>query len=1446
MGQNRPKEKSIEYEKAKDVSSNCLVFVHRYRRSHSKSNSPKNKQARSSERKIKDKSKRSKSPETIHIPEKPKENVNATEPVKEENTNENYQSIDKEAEQSRLELEMQKRRERIEKWRAERKQKEMEQSGGIIDISQIVILPPSKKWTLEDDDDEDLPVENLPVENIDEEIKNGNESNQDEIDPLDAFMIVIGSWTEFNIRTRDNVTVKPDKVGYLPTINAPATELSTVQELLSQSVFIQQHLSLDKIAVIMDQALYAKAAEVAWKHKLRFESLLLMMGNFHIICNMLSIIGKLFRDAGLRDLAVESGVIAEGSIDKVLDGKQYNRGVRLHKLTYEALMRLANPFAKIAIDQTVEETVNMDTQTAGGTKGFSLKQSALTRYYLTAEHRAEALRQLRDLISSGQSQEGLNHADLQSPRVKRDENDVNMSTGAAATSAITSDLLKARSKGEEAFKIHKERLESGSGFFDPIKKQNLQTFTVLQKNIVVNAGTNREMILKADNRVFGNILLIAKSRKLDMKDVLQYPLGPKPWALANADGTLKKTVKATLGNHLEKEVANVDVPSGSCATNSDALKQQTNRANYQAAIWRRSLQNSPEIPSPTNGHGWNVVEGKLGLTGAPAPDVVLELMSCKSPRRCNENCPCVEVDEEVDAIRNKNVKAVIGKIGNKSDKDSSKKKVTVLSGVAKKQPASKRLGELMEQNQDALEYSSEEEEEDLQSTMSGLTKQKKQLTTISMSDLDYQTFRKNFYVEVPELAKLTDEGVEVIRKDNEGIKVKGKGCPKPIKSWPQCGVSKKMLDVLRKYQYEKPTPIQMQAIPAIMSGRDLIGIAKTGSGKTLAFLLPMLRHIMDQPPLESDDGPITIILTPTRELAMQISKECRKFCKVLNLHAVCVYGGTSISEQIAELKRGAEIIVCTPGRMIDMLAANNGRVTNLKRITYVVLDEADRMFDMGFEPQVMRIFDHIRPDRQTVMFSATFPRPMEALARRILTKPIEVLVGGRSVVCKDVEQHVVTLEEDQKFLKLLELLGYYTKEGSVIVFVDKQENADALLKDLLKASYSCMSLHGGIDQHDRDSTIVDFKAGKISILVATSVAARGLDVKHLVLVVNYDCPNHYEDYVHRCGRTGRAGNKGAAYTFVTSSQEKYTVDLIKALELSGSAVPQNLQQICDEYKRQLEAQGKKVKGGSGFSGKGFKFDEAEAQAVNEKKKFQKAVLGLQDSDDEDAEADIDQQIETMLAPKKIVKEVTVAVGLPNPGIPGVSTLPPHAQNAEKLELAKRLASRINVAKNLGPDAKVATQQAAEAILKGEAANPVISAKTIAEQLAEKLNAKLNYQPKADDDRTDEEGVETFKKYEEELEINDFPQQARWKVTSKEALAQISEYSGAGITVRGTYYPTNKDAKDGDRKLYLAIESTNELAVSKAKVEITRLIKEELIRMQTSSSQPLNKGRYKVL
>ncbi|XP_029924717.1 putative ATP-dependent RNA helicase DDX46 isoform X1 [Myripristis murdjan] len=771
----------------------------------------------------------------------------------------------------------------------------------------------------------------------------------------------------------------------------------------------------------------------------------------------------------------------------------------------------------------------------------------------------------------------------------------------------------------------------------------------------------------------------------------------------------------------------------------------------------------------------------------------------------------------------------------------------------------KKKGELMENDQDAMEYSSEEEEVDLQTALTGYqTKQRKVLEPVDHQKIQYEPYRKNFYVEVPELAKMTTEEVNAFRMELEGITVKGKGCPKPIKTWVQCGTSMKILNALKKHSYEKPTPIQAQAIPAIMSGRDLIGIAKTGSGKTIAFLLPMFRHIMDQRPLEESEGPIAVIMTPTRELALQITKECKKFSKPLGLRVVCVYGGTGISEQIAELKRGAEIIVCTPGRMIDMLGANSGRVTNLRRVTYVVVDEADRMFDMGFEPQVMRIVDNVRPDRQTVMFSATFPRAMEALARRILSKPIEVQVGGRSVVCSDVEQHVLVIEEDKKFLKLLEILGHYQEKGSVIIFVDKQEHADGLLKDLMKASYPCMSLHGGIDQYDRDSIINDFKNGACRLMVATSVAARGLDVKQLILVVNYSCPNHYEDYVHRAGRTGRAGNKGYAYTFITEEQVRYAGDIIKALELSGSPVPPELEQLWGSFKDQQKAEGKTIKSSSGFSGKGFKFDETEHALANERKKLQKAALGLQDSDDEDGALDIDEQIESMFNSKKRVKDLSAPGAATGPAgamaaaaaaAGGLTSLgAPSAGNIQKLEMAKRLALRINAQKNLGAEAQDVMQQATNAILRGGTIMaPSVSAKTIAEQLAEKINAKLNYTPveKLEEERQAAEQAETVKRYEEELEINDFPQTARWKVTSKEALQRIGEYSEAAITIRGTYFPPGKEPKEGERKIYLAIESANELAVQKAKAEITRLIKEELIRLQ-NSYQPTSKGRYKVL
>lgn len=480
-------------------------------------------------------------------------------------------------------------------------------------------------------------------------------------------------------------------------------------------------------------------------------------------------------------------------------------------------------------------------------------------------------------------------------------------------------------------------------------------------------------------------------------------------------------------------------------------------------------------------------------------------------------------------------------------------------------------------------------------------RKKKDIPSVNHAKYNYQPFRKSFYHEPAELAEMTEEELADLRLELDGIKVRGTDAPKPIQKWSQCGLGVQTLSVIQKLGYDKPTAIQSQAIPSIMSGRDVIGVAKTGSGKTIAFLLPMFRHIKDQRPLDNLDGPVGLVMSPTRELATQIHRECKPFLKALNLRAVCAYGGAPIKDQIAELKRGAEIIVCTPGRMIDLLAANSGRVTNLRRVTYMVLDEADRMFDMGFEPQVVKILGNIRPDKQTVLFSATFPRQMEALARKTLVKPVEIVVGGRSVVAPEIEQIVEVRAEEKKFIRLLELLGnLYEKDedddSRTLIFVDRQESADGLLQELLRKGYPCMSIHGGKDQIDRDSTINDFKAGIIPILIATSVAARGLDVKQLKLVVNYDAPNHLEDYVHRAGRTGRAGNKGTAVTFITEEQDRYSLDIAKAMRQSGQEVPDDVQKLVNNFLEKVKA-GKEKVSGSGFGGKGLERLDQERDAA---------------------------------------------------------------------------------------------------------------------------------------------------------------------------------------------------------------------------------------------------------
>ncbi|EES14464.1 DEAD-box ATP-dependent RNA helicase 42 [Sorghum bicolor] len=634
------------------------------------------------------------------------------------------------------------------------------------------------------------------------------------------------------------------------------------------------------------------------------------------------------------------------------------------------------------------------------------------------------------------------------------------------------------------------------------------------------------------------------------------------------------------------------------------------------------------------------------------------------------------------------------------------------------------------------------EDEDDEEFMKRVKKTKmEKLGVVDHSKIDYQPFQKNFYIEAKDIREMTSEEVAVYRKELE-LKVHGKDVPKPIKTWLQSGQTSKLLDTIKKLGFEKPMPIQAQALPVIMSGRDCIGVAKTGSGKTLAFLLPMLRHVKDQPPVAPGDGPVGLIVAPTRELVVQIYLDIKKFSKVLGISCVAVYGGSGVAQQISELKRGAEIVVCTPGRMIDILCTSNGKITNLRRVTFLVMDEADRMFDMGFEPQITRIIQNIRRDRQTVLFSATFPRQVEMLARKVLIKPVEIQVGGRSVVNKDITQVVEVRPESERFLRLLELLGKWCDKGKILVFVHTQDKCDSLLKNLFQHGYQCLSLHGGKDQADRESTVADFKSNICSLLIATSVAARGLDVKELELVVNYDVPNHYEDYVHRVGRTGRAGRKGSAVTFISEEEERYAPDLVKALELSEQTVPDDLKALADRFMAKVK-QGTERTHGTGYGGSGFKFNEEEDEARKFTKKAQAMEYGYEE---EKSDSDFDEE-----EVHKAGDDLDVqAVGEPS------------TNDEARLHALEALA---RIQRHAVPD-----------------------------------------------------------HYEAELEINDFPQHARWRITHKDTLGPIQE-GGVAITIRGTYIAQGKIVGANERKLYLFIEGHSESCVKKAKAELKRVLED---------------------
>jgi ATP-dependent RNA helicase RhlE len=357
------------------------------------------------------------------------------------------------------------------------------------------------------------------------------------------------------------------------------------------------------------------------------------------------------------------------------------------------------------------------------------------------------------------------------------------------------------------------------------------------------------------------------------------------------------------------------------------------------------------------------------------------------------------------------------------------------------------------------------------------------------------------------------------------------------------GLAPEILEAVKDAGYERPTPIQAEAIPLALKGRDLIGLAQTGTGKTAAFTLPILDRLIGGPRRTR-----ALVLTPTRELAMQVDESVRKYANSAAIDVAAVFGGVPLDPQEKKLRKGVDIVVATPGRLIDHLERQNVVFDDLE---ILVLDEADRMLDMGFAPQINKIVAQIPAYRQTLLFSATMQPEVEALARKYLRKPIVIQIGRRSGASNMVTHAVYPVPRERKGALLVELLRG-VKSETVLVFTRTKHGADKVVRDLEHAGIKATAMHADKTQSQRTKALEQFKSGAINVLVATDIAQRGLDISGITHVINYDVPQQPEDYVHRIGRTGRAAATGDAFTFMAPDE----IAMVRSIErVIGSPIP---------------------------------------------------------------------------------------------------------------------------------------------------------------------------------------------------------------------------------------------------------------------------------------------------
>jgi len=357
-------------------------------------------------------------------------------------------------------------------------------------------------------------------------------------------------------------------------------------------------------------------------------------------------------------------------------------------------------------------------------------------------------------------------------------------------------------------------------------------------------------------------------------------------------------------------------------------------------------------------------------------------------------------------------------------------------------------------------------------------------------------------------------------------------------------LSKPIMQALESAGYETPTPIQEQAIPIILQRHDVLACAQTGTGKTAAFSLPIIEQLLVKKHEGAYRGPKALILAPTRELAIQIGENIAVYVSKTHLRHTVVFGGVSVVNQIKELRRRPEILIATPGRLLDLI---NQRELSLQEVRFLVLDEADRMLDMGFIKDIQRVIAMIPANRQTLLFSATMPKEIEKLASDILRNPKHIAVAPVSSTVDTIKQAVYPVAKPDK-IDLLAHLVHEEQGGNVLVFSRTKHGADKIVRKLRKAGITGEAIHGNKSQQARQKALKAFKAGTITVLVATDIAARGIDIDKLQLVINYDLPNEPETYVHRIGRTGRAGELGTALSFCDIEECEYLWDICKLIK----------------------------------------------------------------------------------------------------------------------------------------------------------------------------------------------------------------------------------------------------------------------------------------------------------